>query len=164
MATTTEDEKKEALRNVKDTLSTGMNSIRNSIHNIYEESIDLEAKITALLNDFSFCKATLAYQIEQELPLKTNYSILYIIKEALTNVMKHSDATLVSISFIEHPIFYQLVIKDNGISSSHPDSNLRGIGLNSITERVANSNGYLHLVNESGFCIFITLPKGEQQT
>jgi signal transduction histidine kinase len=104
IAISKEDNVREFLTNVNRTLSTGMDSIRESIHNIHEDSIDLYSKLRSLIENFTFCKATLDYKIEEELSIKAKYSIIFIVKESLSNVMKHSDATLVSIKLFEHPI------------------------------------------------------------
>jgi len=169
LAITTDPQKKEALCTVKDTLSTGMNSIRNSIHKLYDESLDLEANIRGLLDHFAFCGTTFNYQIQQDPPMKVKYSLITIVKEALANIMKHSDATLVQLTISEHPAFYQMIIYDNGQSTSinpllvQKESN-NGIGLNNIADRVSTLNGNLYIEQTNGFRIFISIPKNIDET
>ena len=45
------------------------------------------------------------------IPNKIKYCFAAIIKEALSNVIKHSNATAVKIVLREHPALYQLVSK-----------------------------------------------------
>ena len=76
--------------------------------------------------------------------------------------MKHSNATHAYITFREHPGFYQLIIKDNGIVKSWNKEN--GLGLNNMIERVNSFNGNINIKAENGFEIFISIPKGELET
>lgn len=163
IAITKDDTVKDALGDVKNSLTDGMDSIRNSIHNIHDESIDLKTKLDALVHEFSFCSVYLDYNITNDFTTKAKYSILYIVKEALNNVMKHSNATRVTISIMEHQSLYQIVIADNGTS---PDSNAKpksepGMGVGSMQERVESLNGTMHVDTDKGYQIFISLPKKE---
>jgi hypothetical protein len=48
-------------------LSQGMNSIRDSIHDLHDESLDLYNETTALINSFCLCPVFLDYDIEGSL-------------------------------------------------------------------------------------------------
>lgn len=52
------------------------------------------------------------------IPREVKYSFISITKEALSNTMRHSDATHVSVLIREHPALYQLCIEDNGSAKS----------------------------------------------
>lgn len=161
MTITKDPATKESLKNIKNTLSTGMDNIRNSIHNIHEDSMDLHTKLQVIVTNFIFCTARLDYRVDTDLDLKTKYSILFIVKETLSNVMKHSNATEVQISFIEYPGFYQLIVLDNGKAAAPPSINNSGMGLNNIRERVSTLNGNIHIDTDHGYKVFISLPKEE---
>ncbi|MCD8501227.1 MAG: histidine kinase [Bacillaceae bacterium] len=143
---------------VKDTLNEGMNSIRESVHNLHEHSIDLYGEINKLLKNFTFCKTTFNYDITGEIHAKAKYAIIGIVKEALSNVMKHSNGDQVSISLYEHPKLFQLIIYDNGTKKPDP-SNVKGMGLESIRQRVASLNGIVNIDHSRGFRIFISFMK-----
>lgn len=157
LAITKEPAIKENLQEVKESLTGGMNSIRNSIHNIHEDSLDLYARLKGLVNDFDFCRAHLDYHISAQMPMKAKYSILFIVKEALSNVMKHSNATQVTISLIERPGFFQLIIMDNGTQTSNASTD--GMGTNSMLERVSSLGGIMNIETDRGYHIYISLPK-----
>lgn len=148
---------KQNLTNIKDTLSSGMDSIRSSIHNIHEDSMDLQAKLEELVHNFTFCPVILSYNINHDFTMKAKYSILFIIKEALSNVMKHSNATLVTITLNELPGLYQIIIQDNGTEKSSKDAS--GMGIQSMTERIQSLEGNFYVDTKDGFRIFISLPK-----
>lgn len=145
-----------AIENIKSTLSTAMSSIRESVHNLHDHSLDLEQEIHRLLLSFTFCQTTLSYDIIHGLPQKLTYQFLAILKEGLNNIMKHSNATMVTITLREHPSFYQFVIHDNGTKITMKEN---GIGLRNISQRIQQFHGYVNYTNEHGFKIFITIQK-----
>lgn len=148
---------KSSLLEINNTLSTGMDSIRSSIHNLHEESVDLNLKLKELIDDFEFCTVNYTYNINNELSVKAKYSIIFIIKEALANITKHSNASVVDVLLVELPGFYRVIISDNGYS--HGISSNSGMGLSSISERVSSLDGNISISKDKGFKIFITLPK-----
>lgn len=158
MAITKDELVKDSLVNIKDTLSTGMDSIRNSIHNIHEESINLEDKLNELVKHFNFCNITFNYKINTDLSVKAKYSIIFIVKECLSNVIKHSNATKVSIVLTELPGLYQIIISDNG-TNIHINTRSGGMGITSILDRVNGLGGNVNLNTNNGYKLFITLPK-----
>lgn len=155
IATEKDDNRKINLNILKDSLSDAMNSIRNSVHDLHDESIDLYTEITSLINKFTFCKVDFEYNIDNIEQQNIKYCFIAIIKEAMANIMKHSDADTLHISIREHPALYQLVIKDNGTTSKAASD---GIGLKNIIDRVEALNGYVHISSENGFRIFISIP------
>lgn len=163
LLTITKDEAmRENLELLKETLTNGMNNIRSSVHNLRDDSIDLYSELYGLTSGFTFCKATLKYEAETNLTTTQKYAVIMVVKEALSNVMRHSNATEVSISFFEHPKLYQLIILDNGTTKSYKSDS--GIGLENIEQRINALGGHLNIERENGFRIFISFPKGENVT
>jgi signal transduction histidine kinase len=157
---TSKDEKVvESLKSVKDTLSSAMDSIRNSVHDLHDESIDLYTEIQSLIKNFKICSVELDYDIESSLEKNLKYCFITVTKEALSNIIKHSNATKVSIILREHPALFQLIIKDNGTQSTYKSHN--GIGLKNISDRVLVFNGNVNISNDNGFRIFISIPKSQ---
>lgn len=154
-----DDAMKEHLTNIKDTLSTGMDSIRSSIHNLHEDSLDLQDKLSELIQNFTFCKTAFSYHVNHDFPMKAKYSILFIVKEALSNVIKHSNATLVTITISELPGLYQIIIHDNGTTAQSSSRDSSGMGVQSMAERVNALGGNFYTDSREGFKIFISLPK-----
>lgn len=160
-----EDEKVQ-LQRVKETLSDGMDSIRNSIHDLHDQSIALEMEMRKIIDSFAFCAIVFEYDILTEPPVQHRYALIAIVREALSNVIKHSQADKVSITLREHPGFYQLVIEDNGRSPGSATSldAAAGIGLRSMQERVRALDGQIHFSRDRGFRIFVSLPRGLTQS
>jgi signal transduction histidine kinase len=152
------DEKmKESLKLLKNTLSEAMDSIRNSVHNLHEESIDIQTEIQKLIDNFKFCSVKFNYDVKANLEKNIKYCFISVTKEALSNIIKHSNATEVLIVIREHPALYQLVIQDNGSSCSYNSEN--GIGIKNINDRVLSVGGNINISNNKGFRIFISIPK-----
>lgn len=158
----------EGLSSLKSSLSEGMDQIRNSIHNMYDESIDLYAQIEQLVKDFTFCPISFDYDIKTPPPIQLKLSLIAITKESLSNIIRHSNATMVQLKLREHPAMYQLVIKDNGTLEDPERTVLtkafenldfnEGMGLKNIYDRVKSFGGNIHLSLDNGFQIFITIP------
>lgn len=147
---------RQGLDTVRDTLSGAMDSIRRSVHDLHDESVDLHMQLEAMLRDFTFCPVKLDYDSgEMERGLKLAF--LSIVREALSNVMRHSDATMASVTVREHPALYQLIIRDNG--TRRPESDGRGIGLSNMADRVEAYRGTFRIDRDAGFKLFISIPK-----
>lgn len=165
----TESTVKEGLTSLKESLSGGMDQIRNSIHNMYDDSIDLYQQIFNLVKDFSFCSLEYSYDINNQPSLQLKHSFISITKEALANIMRHSNATKASIILREHPAMYQLIIQDNGTINDNDYVMLSkqleslnygdGMGLRNIADRVNGFGGILNVTIDNGFKIFISVPK-----
>jgi signal transduction histidine kinase len=148
---------KESLNLVKETLTEAMNSIRASVHDLHEESIDLQTEIQKLTDNFKFCPIKFDYDIDTSLDKNVKYCFIAVTKEALSNIIKHSNASNVSVTIREHPALYQLVIQDNGSSCRYSSEN--GIGIKNITDRVDSLGGNVNINTDKGFRIFISIPK-----
>lgn len=157
MAINKEEKLKENLSSIKDTLSQAMDSIRSSVHNLHDESIDLHAQISGLVENFKFCSISLDYDIAGTVDKKLKYCLIAIVKEALSNIIMHSDASEATVTLREHPALYQLIIQDNGKVTGYNLEN--GIGLSNISERVKAFNANFDINTDNGFKIFISIPK-----
>lgn len=145
------------LEELHTTLAQAMDSTRSSVHALYEESLDLNHQISKLVNDFTFCELTYEYAFSSNAPKKLKYAFVAIVREALSNLMKHSNATHTSIILREHPALYQLIIRDNGkVKAYDPDE---GLGLKNMTNRIHALNGVINIITEDGFEIFVSIPK-----
>jgi len=146
-----------SLKTLKDTLNQAMNSIRASVHQLYDESVDLEAQIREITGGFIFCELTCDYQINANPDKKVKAAFIAVVKEALSNVIRHSDATAVSVVLREHPALYQLIIRDNGTIRNSDTGD--GLGLKNMTDRIEALNGNINILTNNGFEIFISVPK-----
>lgn len=151
----------EKLDVLQDTLTKGMEEIRKSIHNLYNESLDLKEQIEKLCTNVPNIDVELIYRIEDNLSYDMKFDIISVVKEGITNCVKHSNADKLKISLLEQPKFYSIIIKDNG--SKFDEEALqkpKGIGLLSMKEIASKYNGFLNYSFDNGFKIHLTLMKG----
>lgn len=143
---------------VNDTLNSAMNSIRESVHDLHNESVDLKQMVLDVTEELkSRCKVLVDYDMSAEIPRNVKYCLIAIVKEAVANIVKHSNANRVCIFLREHPGFYQMSVEDNGTDiymSENP-----GIGLSNIEDRVKALDGSVHFFTEQGFRILVSVPK-----
>lgn len=169
-----ENSLKAPLAQLDDTLNDAMTSIRESVHDLHDRSVDLSASLAALARDFLFCPVTLHYDMTSDVPAEVRYCFIAVAKEALSNISRHSNATGASVTVTEHPAFYQLSIWDNGSRFSSalrdvkdlndfPAAPQKGIGLSNMKARVDLLHGTFRINTENGFHIFITIPKQSTQ-
>ncbi len=93
-------------------------------------------------------------------------ALLRIFQEALTNIAKYSQATLVSIQVEQDDQWLRLTIKDNGIGFAvekwqKPSQDGRGWGILSMRERAEGMNGRLVINSKpsAGTQIIVEVPK-----
>jgi signal transduction histidine kinase len=155
---------KDSLQLLQDTLTQAMDAIRSSVHNLHDDSIHLQKNLENLIADFTFCPVQLEYDIKGEMPSAVRYAFLSIAKEALTNIAAHSNATFAAITLREHPAMYQMIIRDNGSTAKAPPSLSEmpapdsGIGLTNMQDRVRLLHGIFQVSLKNGFQIFISIP------
>lgn len=158
----TDDKLKEPISDLKSTLDTAMDSMRKSVHDLYDESVDLRQALAKLkLTDSAFA-FSLEYDCEDDVSRDVKYAFIAIAKEAVNNAVKHSNGDEIRIIVREHPAFYQLEIMDNGTSAderSLTGETGDGIGIKNIKERVAAIGGTMRIKADDGFMIFVTLMK-----
>lgn len=147
----------ELLENLHETLNTAMTSIRNSVHDLHNESIDLHLAIQEIIDNVTTISIQFDYDINTDVPKNMKYCFIAITKEAINNTLKHSNATKMHIIVQEHPAFYQLLIHDNGTNNSQ--NLLDGIGIKNMKDRVKTLNGTIKISNETGFKILVSIFK-----
>lgn len=148
---------KESLGQVKDVLNTSMANIRAVIHAEHASTIQLDQELTRLTHDFTKAPIQFTYKNTRPLTNQDAHSILNIVREGLTNINKHSNATKVQLRFTENVDKWTLLLADNGQGIS-PDTSGGGIGIMNMEERVQQLGGKLHISTDNGFRIFITIP------
>jgi len=156
------DEKlKGPLEDLKNTLDTAMTSIRQSVHDLHDDSIDFDAvayeSIRSVENKF---KVSYRNEAGGDLPVKIRLCFLAVIKEGLSNAVKHSNGDKMVIIVREHPAFYQLNIEDNGSCSENMRLDKGGIGLQNMRDRAESLGGMINFIPSSeGFRIMASIPK-----
>ena len=145
------------LEGLHETLNTAMTNIRNSVHDLHDESLDLKSAIKEIIDSVDAFTVNLQYDMGHDVPKNIKYCFINIIKEAVNNAIKHSNGTSMDIIVQEHPAFYQLLIQDNGTNSKIEIA--EGIGLTNMRDRVKNLGGNIKISTDTGFKILISIIK-----
>lgn len=144
---------------LKQSLDDAMTSIRNSVHNLHRESIDFQASVNRLASEMNEYKILFSCDLSENIPAEVAYSFIAVIKEALTNINRHSDADAVKITARELSNYYQLIIEDNGHEEFDVHGAKTGIGLKNMEDRIQGLKGLIYFSYQNGFRIFISVPK-----
>lgn len=154
----------EELIPIKENLDQAMNSIRNSVHDLHDESIDTKQSITEIIEPL-YVKFLVRfdYDIKNEMSRECKYAVIGLVKEAVSNIIKYSSKSIVDITLREHPAMYQIIIydhdehirnvEDQGISKTN------GMGIKNMYDRVDSVNGNITITNVDGYKIFVIIPK-----
>ena len=148
----------EPLSSLRATLDNAMSSIRESVHDLHDESIDLKRIIEESIRSVDG-KFTVSFDcdVSENVSGKIKLCIAGVVKEGLSNAAKHSDGNKIDIALREHPGFYQLSISDNG---KPQEINENGIGLKNMQDRTESVGGRISFTaSENGFRIFMSVPK-----
>ena len=179
MMVVNKDEKmKQELMSLRETLDTAMNNIRNSVHDLRDEAIDLKTALEEiaepLKSDFN---VTFEFDAEVgEISKEIKYATINIVKESVSNIIKYSKNENVDIRFYEHPSMYQIIVHDYAVN--HGDGSVidktkvnrrtvpvidpvsgEGMGLENIRTRAEKLGGNATFTNENGFRVFVRIPK-----
>ena len=153
--TAKETETKENLLVLKETLEEGLQDIRRVMYNLRESSFDLENKIMELLESVE--NSNLTYIVESNLGYGVKYDIFAIVRESLTNYIKHSDGEHFKVYLVESDRFLVLKIEDDG---SIRNMEIReGLGLYSIKKKCEERDWKLNIKTDQGFGIHVLMEK-----
>jgi signal transduction histidine kinase len=127
-------------------------SFKEQLENLIEETF-ISKKIKC---EFNFLGLNITLSEKQEL------NLYRILQEFLSNIAKHSKATLVEVQFISIENKLTITIEDNGIGFEKNQKH-KGIGLLNIQKRVDYLNGDIEISSAEGVGTFvvIVIPLGD---
>lgn len=147
--------------NVIGVLRNGMESIRVTLRNIKPQSEQIGINRLKVLIDEklsnSNIRSSLIYKGNLlEIPYFYWKVIYENVKEALTNVLKYSEASAVRVNIEVLNKFIKIEVKDNGKGSEKIN---KGLGILGIEERTHELGGKVIVDGSDGFTIITLLPK-----
>jgi len=147
--------KNNLLKEVKK-LRTAAEEVRHISVNLRPSMLDdlgLIPTLSWLVRDMQQLRPSLSITIslevvESDIPENLKVVVFRIVQEALTNIVKHSDANVATISIIKKDGLY-LQIKDDGKGFQKEKNTKRGgLGLHSMRERTKLSEGNMSVNSE----------------
>lgn len=149
------------LKGLDESLNSAMDSIRSSVHDLHDDAVNLEETIKGIIWDFKQENVEMKYDMSEIIPRDIKYCFISIVKEGLSNAMKYSGASRITITMREHPAMYQLCIEDNGCGFDESRKDPKGMGLKNMQERVRMLKGTIQISGDKGVRIFVVIPKRE---
>lgn len=138
------------LQDIRQTASVALNEVRELVSNM---------KAVRLTEELARVEQVLfAAEIELVVEGKASYPgitpivenvLSMCLKEAVTNVVKHSFASTCTITFHSANEYFAITVADNGIGLHEGREALPGNGLNGMRERLEFVNGTLQIQKES---------------
>ena len=158
-----DDQVRGELVQVGATLHEAMDTVRASVHDLHDDAFDLETQLRAAA-DACALPVDLELRID-EVPQEVGLGLVAIVREALSNAQRHSNARRVRVSVLEHPGFYRLTVQDDGTRPPAPPEAHGGIGLATMEDRARTLGGVFRTSFDNGFRVFVSVPKrtGEEQ-
>ena len=150
-----EDEREEALAAVREQVVETLHDVRRLAVELRPKALDdfgLVAALERLGETFSEqtgMRVDLEANVGDRLSSDVETALYRIVQEALTNVVKHAQASAVSIVLARSPLAITAVIEDDG-SGFTPDGDSDGLGLLGMGERLALLGGKLKIESTPG--------------
>lgn len=151
---------------VKRTVDEALQLVRASVHALNDNATDLSVQLERIVEG---ARSDSGPQIELEVlaehtPANVANCFAAVLREALSNAMRHAHAKTITVRCMEHPSFYQLIVTDDGTGGVRTGvrSATGGMGLASMRERVEALGGTFTAgsrVDASGWRVFATIPK-----
>lgn len=144
------------------TLDEAMTMIRASVHDLKDEGTDFEGMIedAAAVARHTPLRVHVDDRIRQA-PSTVAHCFAAVIREALTNTVRHGTADEADVRLIDLPGLWQLVVQDNGGASvRRHGAPTGGIGLADIEERARALGGNATCgPYGTGWRVFVSVPK-----
>ena len=151
---------------VKRTVDEALQLVRTSVHALNDNAVDLSVQLERIVEG---ARSDGGPQIELEVlaehaPANVANCFAAVLREALSNAMRHAHAKTITVRCMEHPSFYQLVVTDDGAGGVQASGRgaAEGMGLASMRERIEALGGTFTAgprASAGGWRVFATVPK-----
>ena len=151
---------------VKRTVDEALQLVRSSVHALNDNAANLSVQLERIVEG---ARSDGGPQIELEVlaehaPANVANCFAAVLREALSNAIRHACAQTVTVRCMEHPSFYQLIVTDDGAGGAQASGRnvTGGMGLGSMRERVEALGGTFTAgprADAGGWRVFATVPK-----
>jgi signal transduction histidine kinase len=149
---------KSRLENIRDLSLKTIEETKQISYNLMPVMIEELGLITTLENLCRDLSATgkpkidfVSFGVPENLDLRCQTYLYRITQEALSNLIKHANATEANVQLLGNNEQVTLIIQDDGMGFDPSDLiNMKGNGLNNIRERSTILNGVFHIDSKTG--------------
>lgn len=151
---------KEELVDIAQMSRENLNIVRRIVSDLNERTLAAAMlEVTDTLSNRGIVVRTKGEEVTGDWPLKIQHTLSAVIKEATTNILRHSQASLANYDFSEELAAYQLSIQDNGIGFQDSARKGASYGIQGMIHRVESIGGVLEMSNYRGARIEIKIDK-----
>lgn len=148
---------------LESTLDNTLKEMRKTVHQIHNETIHVEDSINDMIKEMGDRKIKKEIANIDDLDEKIKVSVIAIVRESMSNILKHSNGDEVEIKINRFETFMNVSVYDNGKLSLEEKEKINlkltdGIGLSGIAERARLLGGVAHIYTNQGFKIFVNIP------
>lgn len=145
-------------QNLISLVDDAVKEIRSISHNMMPNALIRSGLVSAVRDFVNKLSATGSLKVDLQIVglndrlTDTTESVLYrVLQECVSNIIKHAQASVISIQLIKHESYLNLMIEDNGkgFNASNLDA-FEGIGLKNILSRIQYLNGTVELDSTIG--------------
>ncbi len=150
------DEAKEMLQEVKLRISRSTAMLRDTVHDMTPVTRMGADVLEYIVQGFTHSETSFQKSGNMDLVPVHYWSLLEpCLKEALTNVARHSDATKVDVQLDVTNKIVRLSVQDNGKSANDLSE---GSGIRNLKQRARANGGSLSVNSKSGYLVVCVLP------
>ncbi|NCU18452.1 sensor histidine kinase [Pallidibacillus pasinlerensis] len=153
------DRAKKEIRDINLTAKTALNEVRDLVSMMKRTRVKEEiVRIKHMLEVAEIEYKVIGNPELQEVPIFTEHVLSMCLKEAITNIVKHSQATHCEIIIEQVKGEVKISVKDNGVGIG---DNLRlsdGNGIRGMQERLEFVNGHLQIDTNNGTTLSFIVP------
>ena len=159
------EQARKELKDVQQTARTALNEVRKLVSSMRVVSLKDEiVLVTQILNAAKIDFESVGDYKLTNVNLLSENILSMCLKEAVTNIVKHSGATLCSISIEQTWKEIIMTVKDNGTFKEPSETELKGSGLAGMKERLEFVNGSLEILTDKGTTLIIRVPNDVKQS
>lgn len=96
--------------------------------------------------------------LSKDLSVQVRQQLFLIFNEALTNIVRHSDADRVIIKIGNQPAYFEMSIHDNGSKKSH-EKKVTGLGISNMAMRAQKIGANLEINQDDGFQVTLRMKR-----
>ncbi|CAN7329138.1 sensor histidine kinase [Peribacillus frigoritolerans] len=150
---------KKEIKDIRQTARTALKEVREMVSEMRGSKLSDEIiRVKQILK-----AAEIEFDLEgtaelQDTPLLVETVLSMCLKEAVTNIVKHSGADCCNIVIEELQTGVTITVQDNGVGLSHRSEYIKGNGLQGMKERLEFVNGSLDIKSTDGTTLYIRVP------
>ena len=146
------------IEGVEDFTRTSMTEIRNFLAGKETQPLAPGTLIEKLRDELKFLQQSLGLEVilesepeDPSLPHYVEREVYYALREALTNVTKHSHASRAELRIVQTPDLLEASLNDNGVGFDQDGQKSRlGLGLSGMEDRIKKIGGRLTIESSPG--------------